>query len=277
MDYRLSPRIKPTPPPPPKPSAPSNAPDPRLEVGTEHVLRYLANVHNAITQTKRLCSEDRLHNNRLEVDPDVMIPFPLYQDIGHQPIPPPNFHMYVGPLVPTDPLLLVMHKIDAVIFWVMNIHNQLFDIQSLRTLRTLNIPHQNSRHDNIRALNTFYNNASDQLRIARNAILHILKPALVSLNWIRIPSPYIIPLKIISTRASGTRAQSSPIHSLNVNTRSIPNNLLLASRSRKCTTTLPPTVSPYPLPPSPPKSSICLPRNGNYANPLIWSTHNTPP
>ena len=46
------------------------------------------------------------------------------------------------------------------------------------------------------------------------------------------------------------------------------NNLILASRSRLSTTTLPPPVSPHPLPTSPHNSSICRPRNGNYTNPL---------
>ena len=126
----------------PKPSAFSNAPDPRQRVGTEHVLRYLGNAHHAI---------DQLHDNCLKVDPDENTPFPLYQEIGHQSTSP-HLHVYVNPLVPTDPQIFVMHKVNVMIFWVMNIHNQLYDIQSLRTLNT---PHQNSRRDNISELKTF--------------------------------------------------------------------------------------------------------------------------
>ena len=135
----------------PKSSAFSNALDPRLEMETEHALRYLANVYHAITERKRLCSEDQLHDNRLEVDLPPMTLFPLYQENSHQPTPP-HFHMYVDPLVPTDPQIFVIHKVNAIIFWVMNIHNQLYDLQSLRTLNT---PHQNSRRDNIRVIKTF--------------------------------------------------------------------------------------------------------------------------
>ena len=60
--------------------------------------------------------------------------------------------MYVGSLVPTDPQSFVINMVNAVIFLVMNIHNQLYDLQSLKTLNT---PHQNSHRDNIRALETF--------------------------------------------------------------------------------------------------------------------------
>ena len=59
--------------------------------------------------------------------------------------------MYLDPPVPTDSQIFVMHKVNAIIFWVMNVHNQLFDLQSLRTLNT---PHQHSHRDNIRALQT---------------------------------------------------------------------------------------------------------------------------
>ena len=134
----------------PKPSAFSNALEPRLEVGTEYALRYLANAHYVIAETKRLYSEDQIHDNRLEVDLAPMTPFPLYQEIGHQPTSP-HFHMYLDPLVPTDPQIFVMHKVNAMIFWVTNIHNQLYDLQSLRILNT---PHQNSHRDNIRAMKT---------------------------------------------------------------------------------------------------------------------------
>ena len=44
-----------------------------------------------------------------------------------------------------------MHKVNVIIFWVMNTHKQLFDLQSLRILNT---PHQHSRRDNIRAIQT---------------------------------------------------------------------------------------------------------------------------
>ena len=135
----------------PKPSAFSNAYDPRLEVGTEQVLRYLANAHHAIVETTRLCSEGHLHDNRLVVDLDPTTTSFVSQEFGHQPTTP-HFEMYLDPLVPTDPQIFVMHKVNVMIFWVMNIHNQLYDIQSLRTLNT---PHQNSRRDNIRELKTF--------------------------------------------------------------------------------------------------------------------------
>ena len=121
MGFRLSSRMKPI----PKPSAFSNAQDPRLEVGTEQVLRYLANAHHVIDETKQLCSGYQLHDIRLEVDPDAMTPFPLYEEIGRQPLPPPphtRFHIYVDPLVPTDPKIFVIYKVNAMIFWVMNIH-----------------------------------------------------------------------------------------------------------------------------------------------------------
>ena len=121
------------------------------------------------------------------------------------------------------------------------------------------------------------NSDLEQSRFTRKAIFPILKPDLVSLNWTKTPSPYMTPLKIIPTSTSYTRTHPPPIHSLNVNTCSLPNNFLLVSRIRKRTTTLPPTVSPQPLPPSPKKSSICLPRNGNYADSLTLSTRNTPP
>ena len=68
----------------PKRSTFTNKPDPRLEVGTEDALRYLANAHYAIAETKRLCSIDQLHDNRLEVDPDPTTPSSISQEIGHQ-------------------------------------------------------------------------------------------------------------------------------------------------------------------------------------------------
>ena len=134
----------------PKPSAFSNKLDPRVEVETEDFLRYLANAHHVIAETKRLCSKDQLHDNRLEVYPDPTTPSSISQEIGHHPTPPP-FHMYLASLVPTDPQIFVMHNVNAIIFWAMNINNQLFDLQSLRTLNT---PHQHSRRGNIHAMQT---------------------------------------------------------------------------------------------------------------------------
>ena len=86
----------------PKPSTFYNKPDPCLAVGIEDALRYLANTHHAIAETNRLCSEAQLHDNRLEVDPDPNTPSSISQEIGHQPTPP-HFHMYLDPLVPTNP------------------------------------------------------------------------------------------------------------------------------------------------------------------------------
>lgn len=99
----------------PKPTTFSHAPDPGLDVGTEHALRYLVNIHHAMVETKKQCSENQLNENHLEVNPDQNTPFLLYQEIGHQTTPP-HFHMYVGPLVPTDPQIFVVHKLIAVIF-----------------------------------------------------------------------------------------------------------------------------------------------------------------
>ena len=67
----------------PKPSAFYNKPDPRLEVGTKDALHYLANAHHAIAEPKRLCSEDQLYDNRLEVNPDPTTPSSISQEIGH--------------------------------------------------------------------------------------------------------------------------------------------------------------------------------------------------
>ena len=67
-----------------KPSAFSNKLDPGLAVGTEDALRYLANTHHAIAETKRLCSEDQLHDNRMEVNPDPNTPYSISEEIGHQ-------------------------------------------------------------------------------------------------------------------------------------------------------------------------------------------------
>ena len=36
--------------------------------------------------------------------------------------------MYLDPLVPTDPQIFVMNKVNVIIFWVMNVHNQLYDL-----------------------------------------------------------------------------------------------------------------------------------------------------
>ena len=135
----------------PKSTTLSNAPDPRLEVGTEPAIRYLENTYHTIAETKKWWSENQLHDNRLEVDHNQNTLFSLFKEIGHHRTPP-YFHIYVDPLVPTDLQIFVMHKMNAAIFWLVNIHNQLYDIQ---TLRTLNTSHQNSRRDNIRALHTF--------------------------------------------------------------------------------------------------------------------------
>ena len=76
----------------PKSTTFSNAPSLRLEVGTEPALRYLANTYHVIAETKKRCSENQLHENCLEVNPDQTTPSPLLKEIGHHDTPS-HFHM----------------------------------------------------------------------------------------------------------------------------------------------------------------------------------------
>ena len=60
---------------------------------------------------------------------------PTGNEVAHNP-PPSHYDMYVDPLVPTYPPILVKHTINSVINWVITIHNHLYDIQSLRAHNT---------------------------------------------------------------------------------------------------------------------------------------------
>ena len=99
-----------------------------------------------------------------------------------------------------------MHKINAIIYWLMNVHNQLYGLQSLRTFNTpTNTPATiTSVHCRI-----LYND-SRQSKLARKAISINLMIALVSLHCPRTPSLYITPSKITSKHASVTLQPQSP-------------------------------------------------------------------
>ena len=67
-------------------------------------------------------SEIQLHDNRLEVNLAQNTPFSMFKEIAHHKTLS-HYGMYVESFVPTDPQIFVMHKINAEVFLVVNMHN----------------------------------------------------------------------------------------------------------------------------------------------------------
>ena len=49
---------------------------------------------------------------------------------------PSHYEMYVDLFAPTDPQIFVIHTIKKMVNWMNTIHNELYNIHSLRTLNT---------------------------------------------------------------------------------------------------------------------------------------------
>ena len=113
----------------------TNILDVYLEAGTETILHYLANAYYVIAETKIQSSELQLNDQQVEVDPNHRTLDVTIHKVDHH-LTPPHYEMYVDLFNPTDPQIFVIHTINRMINWMNTIHNELYDIHSLRTLNT---------------------------------------------------------------------------------------------------------------------------------------------
>ena len=91
-----------------------NTLDTGMEVGTEEAFRYRAISDHVITETKKKASELQLYDDQLELNHELSKFNLTTYEIAHHHIHP-DYNIFVDLLVPTDPPIFVINKVNAMI------------------------------------------------------------------------------------------------------------------------------------------------------------------